>query len=97
MLTVGAGIRPTPDSSVDLVWHRYWQEQADDDFRDVAIDEEPDGDLRGIGQALDLVVGYRGANDVDMELVLGAFWPGRGFDPDADRALFLGYEVKVDF
>ena len=97
ILTVGAGIRPTKRSSVDLFYHRYFQHRAQDGFRDVAIDRVPQGIRRNIGDEIDLVVGIRDIEDVAVEIIGGIFLPGNAFDPAADPAYFGKVEIKVAF
>jgi alginate production protein len=95
--TVGFGIRPSRRSSVDLVYHHYRQDIAEDELRDAAIEAVPDGDDVDIGHGLDLVIGYREIQDLKLELVLGAFFPGRAFDPATDDAYFGSFEVKYSY
>ncbi|MFQ5565379.1 MAG: alginate export family protein [Paracoccaceae bacterium] len=96
ILTLGAGIRPTPRSSVDLVYHRYRQHRREDDLRDVSIDADPDGRSRHIGDEIDLIIGIKEIGNIDLELVGGAFMPGRAFE-DRDPALFGGITVQFKF
>ena len=97
ILTAGAGFRPTAESSVDLVFHQYWQNEASDDLRDVATDGDPDGFSRDLGQGIDLVIGYEGFKNVELELVGGIFLPGGAFQDDDDPAFFAGMELQYKF
>ena len=65
--------------------------------RGTALEVDPNGDDPHLGQALDLVVGYREIEDMKLELILGAFFPGNAFARDADTAYFGAFEVKYDF
>ncbi len=94
--TAAFGFRPTPRSSIDLVYHYYRQHHAEDDLRDTALEVDPNGDDPHLGQALDLVVGYREIEDMKLELILGAFFPGNAFARDADTAYFGAFEVKYE-
>ena len=80
--TAGLGIRPTRNSSVDVVYHYYWQHHADDDIRDSNLDRDPDGQHHQLGHGLDLVMGFRPTPAVKIEAVMGRFFPGAAF---ADR------------
>ncbi len=97
ILTVGAGIRPTRRSSIDLVYHHYWQVRKTKRLRDVAIDLKPKGPGRDLGHGIDLVIGFREIADVDIELVMGAFLPGDAFADDADNAYFVGFEAQYKY
>ena len=96
ILTLGAGIRPTRRSSVDLVYHRYYQHRRSDEFRDVAIDADPNGESRHLGDGLDLVIGIDEIEDINLELVGGVFFPGRAFD-NRDPAFFAGMTLEIEF
>lgn len=97
VLTAGIGIRPSKKSSIDLVYHSYWQHKATDRLRDAEIEMDPDGRSRYLGHGLDLVVGFREFEDVDAELILGGFFPRDAFPDDADNAYFVGFEIQYSF
>jgi alginate production protein len=86
IFTLGLGVRPSRRTSIDLVFHRYWQRRLSDDSRSIGIDVDPDGISRELGHEVDLVVGFREVNDFTAELVLAYFFPGNAFPRDADRA-----------
>ena len=96
ILTLGAGFRPSRRTSIDLVYHRYFQDRLEDDFRDVAIDEEPDGERRDIGDGVDVVIGFEEHENVKVELVGGVFLPGSAFESD-DPAFFGGLNLLLKF
>ena len=87
ILTLGAGFRPSRRTSIDFVYHRYVQPRLQDDFRDVAIDEDPDGEHRDIGNGFDIVFGFEEIENLNVELVGGVFLPGSAFEAD-DPAFF---------
>ena len=97
ILTVGAGIKPSEESSIDLVYHYYWQHHASDDIRDSNLEVDPDGRHRELGHGIDLVFGYLEIEDLSAEFVVGTFIPGKAFDSDADNAIFLGFELQYEF
>ena len=96
ILTLGAGFRPSLRSSIDLVYHRYVQPQLKDDFRDVAIDEEPDGERRDIGDGIDIVLGFEEIENVNFELVGGVFFPGSAFGA-YDPAFFSALNILLKY
>lgn len=96
ILTLGIGRRFGRRFSADLVYHAYAQDQAFDRFRDANVDKRPNGVDTDLGQELDLILGHRGANGLDTELVLASFDPGRAFD-DASNAYLLKLQVRYRF
>ena len=97
IFTAGVGVRPTRRSSIDLIYHRYRQHRASRKLRDVAIDDKPKGRDRDLGNGLDLVLGIREFENLNVELVLGAFFPGDAFSDEADNAYFAGVEIRYSF
>lgn len=94
--TAGFGIRPTKRSSVDLVYHHYRQVVTVPGLRDSNLDIDPDGSSADIGHALDLVIGFREIEDVRIELIGGAFFPGAAF-PTSDPAFLGSFEIRYNF
>jgi alginate production protein len=97
ILTAGLGLRPSEDSSVDLVYHRFWQAEAADFLRDAAIDAEPDGRHRHLGDEIDIVVGLSEIEAVDIEAAAGVFLPGKAFAGGDDPAFIARIDVSIEF
>lgn len=97
ILTAAIGIRPAKNASVDLVYHYYRQDHASDEFRDVALDEDPDGRNPEVGQALDLIFGYKPFKRTSVKLKIGSFFPGNAFASDADNAYVAELELGYRF
>lgn len=97
--TVGVGIRPNAQSSIDLVLHRYRQHKAADFIRDSSLDADPSGLDRSLGRELDLVLGFRKreGRKVAALLTFGHFKPGPAFAAGAKAARFARFEVKFEF
>jgi alginate production protein len=95
--TLGVGVRPLDNLSIDAVYHRYRQVVTDDRLRDAGIDPDPDGLSPELGQELDLIVGYQPREDVSIAVIAGAFRPGSAFGPDADPAYLGFFSVTLDF
>ena len=66
-------------------------------MRDAAIDEDPNGNDRNLGNGLDLIIGFREIENVSAEAVFGLFDPGDAFSSDASTAYFVGFEVEFSF
>jgi alginate production protein len=97
IVTAGAGVKPTKQSSIDLVYHRYWQHRKSDDLRDVSIDADPNGDSRDLGHGVDIVIGFREIENFDVEFVAGTFIPGSAFGSGSDPAYSVGFEFQFKF
>lgn len=96
-LTLGAGVRPTERSSIDVLFHTYRQVEADDRIRDSDLNVDPTGLSDDLGQELDIVFGWRPADNVSVAVTGGVFFPGEAFGPDADNAYLGNVELTVRF
>ncbi|HXG31546.1 MAG TPA: alginate export family protein [Thermodesulfobacteriota bacterium] len=100
ILTVGAGINPTEESSIDLVYHYYLQHKASDELREAGIDTDPDGLDKSLGSEIDIVIGYvhEGIKgNVELALMLGYFLPGRAFPSESENAFLTKLVVQFEF
>lgn len=98
VLTIGAGLRPTPDSSIDLILHSYNQVEASTEIRRSRIRISPEGLHRELGTELDLVLGLTELwNNYDLDLEIGYFQPGSAFVTTADPAWFTSIQVEYNF
>jgi alginate production protein len=97
VLTLGAGVRPWPSASVDLVYHYYRQHTASSDWPETALDAEPDGRARELGHGIDLVLGWEPSEGLLFELVSGVFLPGTAYGGAGENAYFVGLEVEFSF
>lgn len=97
ILTLGAGFRPTGDVSVDFIYHRYWLDAYAEDLRSTAltaeINQDPNQTSSDVGQALDVVVGFRnvlGIRRLGIDLRGGLFFPGDAFRNEVGDEEFRG-------
>lgn len=96
IFTAGVGIRPTLRSSVDLIYHRYSQDVADDDrIEGARVRERANGESRDLGQGVDLILGYHDIPGVRLRAKAGYFIPGDAFGDDASESYSL--EIGVEF
>ena len=93
IITVGLGLRPTRQSSVDLVYHEYRQQTASTQLRGAALAADPSGLSPRLGSELDLVVGYDGVKGLEVKGVLSYFIPGQAF-PQADGSVFASVKLE---
>lgn len=84
IFTGGAGIKPSPVTSFDLIYHYYLQDHASTRIRGSDLAADPTGLSKHLGSELDGVVGYHGIPHLYTRFIVGYFWPGSAF-ADASR------------
>ncbi len=94
--TLGAGVRIAKGTSLDLVWHRYDQVEAQASLLESGIRRTPNGIDRALGWELDLVLGSRAIDGLPIEAVLGWFEPGDAL-PGDDPAWVARLQVRYQF
>ncbi|MEC9477346.1 MAG: alginate export family protein [Planctomycetota bacterium] len=98
ILTLGAGVRPRRNVSVDLVFHTYNQVEASTEIRRSRLRMAPNGLQRDLGSEIDLVFGITELwDDFDVEIEVGRFQPGPAFGSDADPAWFTSLQLEYNF
>ncbi len=98
IFTAGVGIAPTEESSVDLVYHYYRQTAASDEIRETAIETDPNGVDKELGNEIDLIFGYENEQRGWAGLLtFGYFIPGKAFGPEADDAFVMRAEISIQF
>lgn len=95
--TIGLGIRPTHNTSIDLVYHNFRQDEASSDIRDWDLKLDPNGSSTDLGNELDLVVGYRFKPHHKGSLIVGQFRPGNAFPSDAGDAMYAELSLEYLF
>ena len=96
--TLGFGVRPSPRSSIDLVYHRYRQaEPVEGRLRGARIRAQTDGEHLDVGQSIDLIIGYHEISDFRMRAKLGYFTPGKAFGNKARSAYSAEFEIEYRF
>jgi alginate production protein len=97
ILSVGAGITPHREASIELVYHRYRQQHASDSLHG-NLDTDPLGADADLGREFDIVYAYNGKTTLwRINITAGYFLPGDAFGDDADNALFFGIETRRNF
>ena len=98
ILTAAVGFPLLEDSSVELVYHRYWQVDASDELRDVAIDLDPEGDSKDIGEELDLIFGFEEWEDFEIEIIGSVFKAGDAYgDQSGEKAYSILFNFTYSF
>lgn len=84
--TLGIGARATPGISIDVVYHRYFLDALATELRNSPLTAQmntvPGAESKDVGQALDLVIGFRGLfgyKRFGLDLRAGLFFPGDAF------------------
>lgn len=96
ILTLGAGIAPSKRTSLDLVYHYYYQAEPDDDLGSSDINEDPTGNSHDLGHGLDLILGHRLTDKIRASVTTGVFLPGSAFE-EHDPAPKIALELQVNF
>ena len=96
LLTLSAGWRFWNRSSVELLYHRYWQDKPAPFLRDTSLNSDPAGDDDALGDELDLVVGIEEWTHWDLEFIAAMFRAGRAFG-EAEDEVAWGLFGKVKF
>ncbi len=97
ILTLGAGIRPTKKSSIDIVYHHYRQDKAVDRLSGTNLNLDPLGIDKNLGHEWDVIFGVRASKNLSIEAVFGGFFPGAAFASNADNAWFGKLEINTEF
>jgi alginate production protein len=86
VLTVGLGVRPSADSTLEVVYHRYWLDEPADELRNSAVtalmNQFGNGTSKDVGSGLDIVYGVRnlfGVRRLGVDVRAGWFFPGGAF------------------
>lgn len=94
--TLGGGVRIAKGTSLDLVWHRYDQVEAQPRLLESGIRRTPTGLDRELGWELDLILGSRAIDGLPIEAVLGWFEPGDAL-PGDDPAWVARLQLRYQF
>ncbi len=96
--TLGIGFHFLPESSIELVYHRYQQLEPADEIRDARIDLDPTGEDDDIGSEIDLVLGIEESASLKVELVLSRFEAGDAFGALGGSTAYKGnLELELQF
>jgi alginate production protein len=108
ILTADLGFRPSPDISVDLVFHKYWLFDKAEELRNSEItalmNQDPSRQSKDVGNAFDIVIGIRslfGIRRLGTDLRAGWFFPGDAFRVEEPGGSFdsadKGISVVIKF
>src|SRR5205085_12446452 len=70
ILTAGIGYELAHKTAIELLWHRFRQDEAATFLRDTNLDRSPSGLSKDIGEELDLVLGTKAYSGLQLELVI---------------------------
>lgn len=105
VLTFGIGLRPFDKTSIDLVFHRYWQVERYPIFGQLGrpstrLRLNPSGLDEDIGSEVDLIIGFEHLYPFEVKFIAGYFHPGDGMlQPvgPADDAWWVSLQLKINF
>jgi len=99
VLTLGLSFKPIENGSVEVIYHSYRQNHADDKLRGELVDPtgNPSGINDDIGWELDFVIGLSNLwQRVDLSWVYGLFYPGQAFNPYMEVASLNKLNLKIE-
>ncbi|MCK6444763.1 MAG: alginate export family protein [Planctomycetes bacterium] len=96
IFSVGVGAKFPNRTSLDLVLHHFELDHAAAGLFRSRIKHQTDGVHPEIGRELDLVFGWRGHPNWQVEVVLGGFDPGAAFG-DVDPSYLAALQVRFKF
>jgi alginate production protein len=82
VLTVGVGLSLLRSSSLDLVYHSYWQIEPSVLLPDSRLEAELTGRDRDLGQEVDLVLALEEWERFELTFAVSGFRAGRAFGPE---------------
>jgi hypothetical protein len=98
VLTISAGLSLLRNSSVEVVYHRYWQDHAAAFMRDARIKAKPLGKDNDIGQEWNVVVGIEEWKHVELELVAALFRSGNAYGSlSGENAGYMSFGFTYNF
>lgn len=96
IFSLGAGIKPTEKTSVEIVYNYFLQHHKTDAFKYTPIDADPTGQDREVGSEVDLVMSVKKFHNFDVKAIFGVFSPGEAFSEDEDETAYL-FKVKIGY
>jgi len=94
--TAALGFRFWRASSIDFLYHFYRQVYPAPFLRDTNLDADPTGKGQTIGQEWDLVLGLRGWEHLEIELLAGLFRAGSAYGPLSGETAYIS-TLKVTY
>jgi hypothetical protein len=89
--TLALGKELGNERSVELVYHRYRQQHASDELRDVRIDADLTGVSTDVGEEIDLVFGLEPWKHIELELIGAGFRAGDAYGESAGEWAYALY------
>jgi alginate production protein len=97
VLTVGTGMKPLEQASIDVVYHRYAQQRRRPSLPSNALEATGTGLSARLGDEINLIVSVQWFGAVDVSIVTGIFWPGPGVASPTRPARYWQPEVRIFF
>lgn len=96
IMTFGLGVRPTRNSSINVIYHDYRLSELTTRMRRTQLSAQPNGIGLGFGQEVDVVFALRRFAGIDLKVVAGYFKPGNAFTPN-DAAFLASFRLRYRF
>jgi len=95
--TLGAGLRPARPLSLNLLFHRYFQDVLSTRIKHAELDADPSGLDPYLGSEWDLILGYEPRKEVELRLTGGYFRPGSAFPDGSTPSTVATLQAKFRF
>lgn len=96
--TVSVGFPLLHSSSVEFLYHVYWQDRESSFIRETRLKAGPEGTHRSLGQELNIVIGLEEWIHWEVEIIGGFFRAGSAFGPLEHKWSHLGLlQVEYNF
>ena len=96
LTTLGIGMDCLKKSSIELIWHAYFQDQPMRSWRESALTARTGGRHSFLGQEWDLIMGLQEWERWELECVGSVFVAGNAYDKQAHRAA-LGLTLQLEY
>ncbi|ESS67581.1 hypothetical protein MGMO_162c00110 [Methyloglobulus morosus KoM1] len=96
IFTSALGVRVFKNSSIEMVYHKYDQDQAVSSIRNNNLNKSPNGISRDLGHEVDLVMNFREWKRLELELTGSVFDPGSAFS-NQDKAYGIFFDANYNF
>ena len=97
VFSIGAGAKPFTRTSVDLVYHRYTQQERRRSLMSNRLEATGTGASDDLGDEFDLIVAIQQVRRVDFSIVAGMYRPGAGIASPTRSVLYWRPEVRFFF
>jgi len=90
--TISLGFLHENGGSTEIIYHRYKQVTTANFLRDSRLQDQPNGNDKDIGEAIDIITSVNKNKHYEWELAVSGFKAGDAFGNDADE---IAYKIRL--